>query len=190
MSNIVVEPLPQVHTTLMAASMLGDQSLAERLSERLYALSQGSPLAVTEALRLLVVETAIVRRGGRWILDNERISRSRLDEVTAGGLLEHALRLRVEKLDRSAHAVLATIAMAGGAMEFAELLDLSPGDEDTVIDAVDALIRMALVVEDIQRDGLIRVTHRSMGLLLERVLDAEIVEQTKTRRGLRSDDSI
>ena len=161
------------------------------LPDPIYALTEGNPFFVEEALKSLIAAEEIFYANGRW-------DRKPLDELHIPRSIQDAVQQRTDQLSDSARRVLILAAVAGRRFDFALLQELTQHDEQYLLQLIKELIAAQLVVEEsaeqfafrhaltrqaIYADLLVRerkALHRRIADTLERlyasVLDAHLAD--------------
>ncbi|GMV41912.1 MAG: hypothetical protein AMXMBFR64_36280 [Myxococcales bacterium] len=142
-----LERLGQADTGLLVRRLVGGIPGEEALRARVWKETDGNPLLVEEALRALVDEGVLRRRGGRFVLT---LSGSQMESVPLlpRGSVREALVRRLRLLDPSVLQVLEAAAVDGGAMTADSLVVAARLPHAAVV----AALRLA------ERRGLVRRT--------------------------------
>ena len=161
------------------------------LPDPIYALTEGNPFFVEEALKSLIAAGEIFYANGRW-------DRKPLGELHVPRSIQDAVQQRTDQLSDSARRVLTLAAVAGRRYDFSLLQELTQHDEQYLLQLIKELIAAQLVVEEsaekfafrhaltrqaIYADLLVRerkALHRRIADTLERlyasVLDAHLAD--------------
>ncbi|MBN1659359.1 MAG: protein kinase [Anaerolineae bacterium] len=136
-----LEPLDRVSVSWMVGAMFGELAAAERLGGMIYREAKGNPFFVKEIVQSLVEDGLIYRAGGQW----QRRTTDRWD-VPAGilDLLDH----RLSRLGESARRAVTVASAIGREFDFDTLRLAGRFDEDTLLDALDELVRARVLHED------------------------------------------
>ncbi|MEQ1503616.1 MAG: protein kinase, partial [Myxococcota bacterium] len=140
-------PFDPAEVEELVVGILGADPGASGLTDRLVHECGGSPAFIVDMLRGLIDDGLIVEeRTGQYRLtvDEAHITQSRLPMPPS---LRHALQERLAPLSPDALAIGRVLAVARRRIEFDVLVDASPFAEDRVIEALDALIDAAIVIE-------------------------------------------
>lgn len=139
-------PLARAEVEELVLSVVPTGPSAMALADRLYAETGGSPAYLLDMLRGLVDEGVLRRDGTRWALNvaADELSRSRLPLPAS---LRAALAERLLPLSPVAREVGRVVALARRSLDFDALIAAVGRDENSVADAVDALVDAGIVVE-------------------------------------------
>jgi serine phosphatase RsbU (regulator of sigma subunit)/tetratricopeptide (TPR) repeat protein/predicted Ser/Thr protein kinase len=132
-------PLGREEVAALAASLLGDRALDERLVDKLAAATRGNPFAVGEVLRALLDSGALRPTPGGWT--------SLPGEVEAIGLPDDVVELVVRRLDALAgdeQRLLRLGAVIGGRFE-PSLLAAAAGDPPGLAAGLERLVDQGLL---------------------------------------------
>ncbi len=176
---------------MLRAIFASPRSARLELPDPMYALTEGNPFFVEEALKSLIAAGEIFYANGRW-------ERKSLDELHIPRSIQDAVQQRTDQLSDSARRVLTLAAVAGRRFDFALLQELTQYDEQHLLQLIKELIAAQLVVEEsaeqfafrhaltrqaIYADLLVRerkALHRRIAETLERlyasVLDAHLAD--------------
>ncbi len=176
---------------MLRAIFASPRSARLELPDPIYALTEGNPFFVEEALKSLIAAGEIFYANGRW-------DRKSLDELHIPRSIQDAVQQRTDQLSDSARRVLTLAAVAGRRFDFALLQELTQYDEQHLLQLIKELISAQLVVEEsaeqfafrhaltrqaIYADLLVRerkALHRRIAETLERlyasVLDAHLAD--------------
>src|SRR5712692_374972 len=111
------------------------------LHDPIYALTEGNPFFVEEALKALIAAREIYYTNGRW-------ERKPLGELHIPRSVQDAVQQRTDQLSESARRVLTLAAVAGRRFDFALLQQLAQYDEQQLLLLMKELIAAQLVVEE------------------------------------------
>src|SRR5713226_7933230 len=111
------------------------------LPDPIYALTEGNPFFVEEALKSLIAAGEIYYANGRW-------ERKPLGELHIPRSVQDAVQQRTDQLSESARRVLTLAAIAGRRFDFALLQELTEHDEQHLLQLIRELIAAQLVVEE------------------------------------------
>ncbi|MCP4805358.1 MAG: protein kinase [Proteobacteria bacterium] len=142
-----LEPLSRPAVGRMVSMLLGRSDKATVLADRLHAETQGNPMFLAQFLESLIHSGMMVTglKGRLEITaDTEEIRTGHL-EIPSG--VRSVLRQRLENLSAGEIGVLRALAVSARPLELDLLLDVLGGDEDEVLDHLDALIDRGVVVE-------------------------------------------
>ncbi|MGH3682251.1 MAG: LuxR family transcriptional regulator, partial [Natronosporangium sp.] len=109
-ARLSLPPLDRDGTSRMVSSMLGGEPVSTEFVDFLHRSTEGLPLAVEEAVRLLRDRVDLVRRDGEWV-------RRSLTELQVPPTLRDAVRERVGRLGHRAQLVLRAAAVLTEATE-------------------------------------------------------------------------
>jgi DNA-binding CsgD family transcriptional regulator/Flp pilus assembly protein TadD len=111
------------------------------LHDPIYALTEGNPFFVEEALKSLIAAGEIYYAKGRW-------ERKPLGELHIPRSVQDAVQQRTDQLSESARRVLTLAAIAGRRFDFTLLQELTEYDEQHLLQLIRELIAAQLVVEE------------------------------------------
>lgn len=144
--KISLRPLSQDQVAQMIAAMLPASQLAPEFVSALYEASEGNPLFVEEALKLLVSEGAIYFEKGNWVtkpIKAMKIPRS----------LKDVIRRQIEQLDDETRGSLAQAAAIGEDFSFDLLREATGKNDGYVLDIIDKARKAQLISEEQGLDG-------------------------------------
>ena len=111
------------------------------LHDPIYALTEGNPFFVEEALKSMIAAGEIYYANGRW-------ERKPLGELHIPRSVQDAVQQRTDQLSESARRVLTLAAVAGRRFDFDLLQELTEHDEQRLLQLIRELIAAQLVVEE------------------------------------------
>lgn len=156
-----VRPLRQEDLPRMLESLLdGPVDVPAHFISRLYAETEGNPLFVREVVRSLREpqlgeHLAALRRAdsGQWVLDPQAV----LWELPRS--IEDAVATRLQPLTAGQMSVLENAAVIGRQFDFDTLRQLVEGSEDTLLDELEALMRLDLIRESTEGGEILAFAH-------------------------------
>ena len=104
--------------------------------------SDGNPFFVEEVLRHLIESGVMFEREGRWAASLT------LEGVGVPARVEEVLMSRIGRLPDGSQAALGAAAILGREFSFDVLLAMSGGDEEELIEALEAAVGAQLIVEE------------------------------------------
>ena len=156
-----------------------------RLSEAVYAETEGNPFFVGEVLRHLVETGGVRREGERWVVADP-------DHVTVPEGVRDVVGRRLNRLSDTANDLLSVASAVGRDFDVEVLVGLVDGTDDSILDALDEAVRARLIEEvDVDRfrfaHALVRTTlyeelsatrrrrlHRRVADVLEKVRPEDV----------------
>jgi len=173
-SVIRLAPLSEPDVMSMVVDMLGSSKASKTLAKTLHGETEGNPFFVAEFLRSLVQQGVIEERpeGGH------RLTVNALD--LAGGELaippgvRQVVRNRLVPLSDTQREVVDVLSVAGREADLDVILDILDLDEETALDALDALVEAGLVSERrLSGQVFIDFSHRKVGDVSYRDLEPD-----------------
>ena len=137
-----LRPLREEESIQLVRAFLAAVELDRNVIDAVLRLTDGTPLAVLEVLRVMLEEGVLRPHWGRWLLD-----RNALAELQLSGEMTKVLRRRIEALEPSARGVLAAAAVAGSAFEHGLLAKVCDSDDGAIPDALREAGQAQLVEE-------------------------------------------
>ena len=168
LANAVISlpPLDDAAMAQLLQALLGDE-LEPRLERYLIERAAGSPFIAHSLLSAWLEAGALQRQRGRW---------SRTQSSTAvPAQLEDIFQQRLEHLSESAQKTLRAASSIGRTFEFELLQALLASDEDSLLDDIDALLRIGLI-EELAQDS-----YRFRQVLLQESLHAQLPQRRRQR---------
>jgi tetratricopeptide (TPR) repeat protein len=171
---IKLSPLTEPDVVSVVVDMLGASKASKTLAKTLHAETEGNPFFVSEFLRSLVQHGVIEEKpeGGH------RLTVNALD--LAGGELaippgvRQVVRNRLDPLPDRQREVIDVLSVAGREADLDVLLDVLDLDEETALDALDALVEAGLVIERrLSGQVFIDFSHRKVGDVSYRDLEPD-----------------
>jgi tetratricopeptide (TPR) repeat protein len=104
---VMLEPLSSADAGLVAAHLLGDAQLDERVAARILDAAQGNPLFVEQMVSMMIDEGTLVREGDWWSADPD------LGEIAVPPTINALLAARLDLLDTGERAVIEAASVAG-----------------------------------------------------------------------------
>ncbi|MGQ0719979.1 MAG: protein kinase domain-containing protein, partial [Candidatus Eiseniibacteriota bacterium] len=139
-TRITLGRLSAAETRALLATLLGEEQISEEFSGAVYRETEGNPFFVEEVLKSLIENGKVFRKGGRW-------DRCTIVDLEMPQGVKSAIGQRLNRTDPGHLEALRTAAVIGKQFTFGELAAASPeGDEDALLDALDAAVRAQLVV--------------------------------------------
>ncbi len=111
-----------------------------RLSDAVYAETEGNPFFVGEVLRHLVETGGVKREGDRWVVADP-------DHVAVPEGVRDVVGRRLNRLSDAANDVLSVASVVGRDFDMEVLVGLVDGTDDAILDALDEAVRARLVEE-------------------------------------------
>ncbi|NUR72832.1 MAG: AAA family ATPase [Hamadaea sp.] len=141
MLRIELAPLDVADTARLISSMLGGEPVSHRFASFVHERTEGVPLSVEEAVRLMHARADLVRRGGRWV-------RRRLTGIAVSTTVREAVGERVDRLDPQARQLLYAAAVLSAPATEAVLTEVAGLSEEDALDATLAVLDSGLLVAD------------------------------------------
>ncbi len=134
----------------MIHSMLGGEHASPRFAERIYQETDGNPLFIESTIRTLVEEGLLHRRGNIWVgvaptRETQTLSDSLV--MTLPASIKESVRRRLSGLSKIERKLTQAAAVAGDLFSFDFIMKVVSKDEDTVLDALDTLLRKGILEE-------------------------------------------
>ncbi len=126
--------------TMVRAIFEIDRPIGRDFLDVMMALSEGNPFFVEEILKALVEQGDIAYREGKW----ERRTAANLRVPSS---VQDAVQQRIASLDHLARPILRLAAVTGQRFDFGLLQATAGLDENTVLEAIKALVAAQLIVE-------------------------------------------
>jgi len=104
--RVEVEPLNQDAVGSLLRSIFGETPNTQRLAERLYGISKGSPRAVVQLAQHLVDRGVVSYRSGTWTIPGQ------IDAADLPDSIIDALRAKVKRLNSDALTLVQTLALS------------------------------------------------------------------------------
>ena len=139
--NLTVGEVVDLIATVAGHDLDGD---ALRLSDAVYAETEGNPFFVGEVLRHLIETGGVRREGDRWVVADP-------DHVAVPEGVRDVVGRRLNRLSEAANDVLTVAAVVGRDFDMEVLVGLVDGTDDAILDALDEAVR-ARLVEELQVD--------------------------------------
>ena len=136
---IALEGLDAGAATRLAAGVLGADDLPAAAAARVLTTSEGNPLFISELVRMLVAEGALVREGDRWAVGTT------LNSVAMPPTVHALLAARIEKLEAFDRAILERAAVIGRQFSRSAVAALFSGDLSTLDTRLEALQSAELI---------------------------------------------
>ncbi len=145
--TISLKPLNSEHTNQVIISMLGSEHASPVFSTRVFEITKGNPLFIETMITTLVEEGALRRRGNIWVgAINGDDSLDSVNLFLPASLKESARR-RFMTLNDTEKQVAQAASVLTEQFSFEELLYISGMDEDTLLDALDDLLKSGVFIE-------------------------------------------
>jgi class 3 adenylate cyclase/ketosteroid isomerase-like protein len=128
--------------TRLAANAIGAHELPAAVAGRVLAASEGNPLFVSELVRMLVQDGALVREGDHWRVGVE------LAALEMPPTIHALLAARIERLSPDERSVLERAAVVGRQFSRAAVKELLPRDAPDLDRQLEALRRSELIEPD------------------------------------------
>jgi class 3 adenylate cyclase/tetratricopeptide (TPR) repeat protein len=142
-TSLSLEPLTEKECDRLVAYLLGRAEIAEDARDRITEAAEGNPLFVEEMLSMLIDEGKLVQDDGRWVAAID------LSSVAVPPTIQALLSARIDRLRPDERAVLECAAVAGKVFWRGAVLELSPQDQRSAVDAnLLTLVRKDLVRHD------------------------------------------
>ncbi|HJR25994.1 MAG TPA: AAA family ATPase, partial [Acidimicrobiales bacterium] len=113
---------------------------ALRLSDVVYAETEGNPFFVAEVLRHLIETGGVRREGDRWIVPDP-------DHIAVPEGVRDVVGRRLNRLTDTANDVLSVASVVGRDFDMEVLTGVVDGTDDAILDALDEAVRARLVEE-------------------------------------------
>lgn len=124
------------------------------LGRQLAEITDGNPFFLTETLRHLAEEGAIVERDGRWVAGDVTP-----EEVGVPEGIREVVGRRLSALDDETEQLLRVAAVAGAHFDSGVVAAVAGMPDDAVVDALDVACTRSLTAEDTDRFGWYRFAH-------------------------------
>jgi class 3 adenylate cyclase/tetratricopeptide (TPR) repeat protein len=133
-------PLDEAATRSLIVNLLDGAALDEAVTGHIERAAEGNPLFVEELLRMLVDDGGIEMRGGRWR------AVAPLSPIAVPPTIEALLRARLDRLPRSACALVERAAVIGQEFSVGAVAELSPEQARPQLDAtLQSLVKKELL---------------------------------------------
>ncbi|MBI2569897.1 MAG: protein kinase [Candidatus Schekmanbacteria bacterium] len=159
----------------LLASMLGMADPPADFVRRVHAETDGNPFFVEEIVKELVAERIVVPNtgGGSWGIGPAEAGASPLtasdfDRIRIPVTIREALQRRLSRLSPELLEVLTVAAVIGSEFSFDVLSACTRWDEDPLLDAVDELLRRAILAEVVGTSERYRFHHEKVREVLYR----------------------
>jgi DNA-binding SARP family transcriptional activator/tetratricopeptide (TPR) repeat protein len=119
-TTALLEPLSGDECRSLIENLLGDARLPGDVALKIVEGADGNPLFVEEMLFMLIEDSVLVRRDGRWNVDGA------LDSIRVPPTIEALLATRLDQLDRVERAVIERAAVGGKVFYESAVLELMP----------------------------------------------------------------
>ncbi len=142
----VLRPVSAAEVEELVFSMIADEARAVALARRLYRETSGNPAHLADMLHALVDEKILVEGPHAWelVLDPDEIESSDLPLPPS---LRATLAERLAPLDEDARRIARILALHPGPLDLDTLVEASPYDEETAMDALDRLVEAGIAAE-------------------------------------------
>jgi predicted ATPase len=142
MTELSLPPLtPGEVDALIRAIFAQPQPVRGEFLDTLYALTEGNPFFLEEALKALLAAGEIFYTESAW-------TRKPLGDLHIPRTIQDAVQRRTQRLSAPAHALLAQAAVVGRGWDFALLQELTGHTEGDLLALIKELIAAQLVVEE------------------------------------------
>lgn len=128
--------------TKLAAAAIGMSDLPAAVAAKVLATSEGNPLFVSELVRMLVHEGALVRDGDRWT-----VARA-LDVVEMPPTIQAVLAARIERLEPEERSILECASVVGRHFSRGAVGELLSAGREDIDDRLESLQRAELIERD------------------------------------------
>ncbi|MEV6965077.1 AAA family ATPase [Hamadaea sp. NPDC051192] len=139
--RLELAPLNIADTARLISSMLGGEPISHRFASFVHERTEGVPLSVEEAVRLMHARSDLVRRDGRWV-------RRRLTGIAVSATVRDAVGERVDRLDPQARQLLYAAAVLSASATEVVLTQVAGLSEEAALDATLAAMDSGLLVAD------------------------------------------
>lgn len=139
--RIVLAPLTQPQTRLLASAILDTDTLSEEFATYLWERTAGLPFAIEELLALLQARGTLAQHGTRWI-------RRALDELDVPARIRDTVLERAGRLSSEARTVAEAAAVLQTTQPSAVLQATAGCTDDVLLDALEETLRSGLLFED------------------------------------------
>jgi predicted ATPase len=136
----------------------------------LHAETEGNPFFIGEVLRHLAESGVLVQRDGRWTSDRT------LAEVGIPEGVKEVIGRRLSRLDPAVNELLSAASVVGREFDLGMLTAITGGDQEAVLDGIEAAERAGLVVGS-SRPGTYRFAHA--------LVSSTLYDELPTSRRLR-----
>lgn len=128
--------------TKLAANAIGMTDLPAAIAAKVLATSEGNPLFVSELVRMLVHEGALVRDGDRWT-----VARA-LDVIEMPPTIQAVLAARIERLEPEERSILECASVVGRHFSRGAVGELLSAGREQIDDRLESLQRAELIERD------------------------------------------
>jgi class 3 adenylate cyclase/type II secretory pathway predicted ATPase ExeA/tetratricopeptide (TPR) repeat protein len=142
----------------------------QALVRALHAETEGNPFFIGEVLRHLAESGVLVQRDGRWTSDRT------LAEVGIPEGVKEVIGRRLSRLDPAVNELLSAASVVGREFDLGMLTAITGGDQEAVLDGIEAAERAGLVVGS-SRPGTYRFAHA--------LVSSTLYDELPTSRRLR-----
>jgi predicted ATPase len=125
---------------LLTEAFSTDHAAARKLAGRLYSWTRGHPFFVEEALKALVSSGRLHERDGQWLGWD-------VEELDLPKSVQSSVSRRLDSLSEGTRTVAGIAAVIGAHVRLGVLRDASELSNDTVLAALDELVRAGILVE-------------------------------------------
>jgi DNA-binding SARP family transcriptional activator/predicted ATPase len=143
-----LSPLSLQSVETMLAEMSGAGAAIAPLAARLFRETEGNPFFLMEMVKVLFESELVRFEGGVWQGDFDQISGN---ELPLPSSVSAVVEARVQRLDARAQEALRLAAVLGREFSFDLLGAVWPHSEETMLEALDELLRQRLVEELVDR---------------------------------------
>ncbi|MBN1355720.1 protein kinase [bacterium] len=180
-------PLTFNQTREMIVSMLGVDHASPSFSERIHQKTRGNPLFIENIVSTLVEEGQLRRRGGVWVgatSSGESTGDSGSVTRTLPISIKESIRRRFLSLEETPQSVLRAASVLEDPLPFDQLLFVCDCDEDTLLDALDRLIKSGFMEERSTDDETYGFCSLHLRDVVREDLDVELSERLHLRAAM------
>jgi tetratricopeptide (TPR) repeat protein len=140
-TRLALARLSHADTAALLGALFGTKTVSGEFVDVVYRETEGNPFFIEEAVKSLVEQGHVYRDGEAW-------ARKEIHELALPQSVKEAIGRRLDRLADETVDALRTAAALGKRFSFRELAAASPGDEDTLLDALDHAVAAQLVRAD------------------------------------------
>lgn len=140
--EITLMGLSQEETSQMAASTIGRDSMPNDLTNKLYEITQGTPLLIEETIKNMADDGLLIRRGGIW-----EIHIDDLRSIKRPSLIESVLMQKYDDLDYKDQKILQIASIIGRIFDLSLLEELYDYPEENIQNRILSLTTLRFLNE-------------------------------------------
>lgn len=156
LQRLALAPMTRSEVAEMVQTMTSEPAAPSEMIDALISQAQGQPMLIREMMESWVEDGRLTRKKGRWLYQNTPFAAAKKRPRPSSSQAEAALRVQVSeplwqakigRLKTPAIHLLERFAITGRELSAQLLFDLSGLTEASFLDAVNALLRLNIVVE-------------------------------------------